>query len=84
MTITRKIDRTTDRVVSRPTLSALRDTVSPAWQPTSAIVAAKNGAFKTPTQKVHSPIAPCSWRRKSGGAMPSSSQAHQPRRRAAT
>ncbi len=38
MTITRKMDWTTERVVWRPTLSALRVTSKPSWQPISAIV----------------------------------------------
>src|SRR3990172_7509114 len=63
-TITRKIDSTTDWVVSRPTLSALPRTRRPSKQPTRPIRKANTGALIMPTQKVHKPTASWSWRRK--------------------
>ncbi len=52
-TTTRKIDSTTERVVSRPTLSAVPSTRKPSKQPTNAMVKAKNGALMMPSQKLH-------------------------------
>jgi hypothetical protein len=51
MTMTRKIDMTTARVVCRPTLSALPRTFSSSRQPIRAIAMPKTGAFMIPTQK---------------------------------
>ena len=51
-TMTRKIDSTTERVVSLPTLSALRSTRSPSKQPTNPMMKAKTGALIRPTNSV--------------------------------
>src|SRR6185436_12872353 len=58
-TITRKIDFTTARVVSRPTLSAEPVTRSPCMHPTMAITTAKTGAFTRPTRRSCASTAPC-------------------------
>ena len=50
-TITRKIDFTTARVVSRPTLSAEPLTRSPCMQPMTAMKKAKIGALNRPTKR---------------------------------
>ena len=71
-TMTRKIEATTDCVVMRPTLPALRSTLRPSKQPTRAMMKAKTGALMMPTQKVQLVKALCSWRRKAGSVMPRS------------
>src|SRR5687768_5396737 len=50
-TITRKIDFTTARVVSRPTLSAEPRTRNPCMQPMMAITNANTGALTRPTKR---------------------------------
>src|SRR5215472_3685268 len=50
-TITRKIDLTTARVVSRPTLSAEPRTLRPCMQPTMPITMANTGALTSPTKR---------------------------------
>src|SRR5581483_9920337 len=56
-TMTRKMDSTTERVVSLPTLAALRSTFNPSKQPTSAMMKANTGALIRPTIMVDSDIA---------------------------
>ena len=62
----RKMDSTTERVVSLPTLAALRSTRMPSKQPTSAIMNANTGALMRPTSSVFTVIAPSSSRMKAG------------------
>src|SRR6202012_2122446 len=68
----RKMDSPTERVVSLPTLSALRSTRMPSKQPTSAMTKAKTGALMRPTISVLTLMAPCSSRMKAGMVMPRS------------
>jgi len=68
-TITKKMDSTTDKVVCRPTLSALRATRSPSRQPTRAMTSAKNGALMRPSQNVQPVIAEFNCERKSGSGI---------------
>ena len=58
-TMMRKIDSTTDRVVSLPTLAALLSTWKPSKQPTSPMTMAKTGALMMPTRNVFSVTASC-------------------------
>jgi len=61
MTMTRKIETTTERVVCRPTLSALPWTFRPSRQPIKAITKPNTGAFISPTQNAQ--IGTTSFRR---------------------
>src|SRR5215831_10678871 len=58
-TITRKIDFTTARVVSRPTLSADPRTRSPCMQPMMPMITAKTGALMMPTYRSFQSTALC-------------------------
>src|SRR5690606_8346330 len=57
--MTRKIDRTTERVVMAPTDSALPVTERPARHPTSAMIDAMKGALMRPTAMVQKSTASC-------------------------
>src|SRR5260221_3532113 len=58
-TITRKIDFSTARLVSRPTDSAEPFTRSPCMQPMAAMMSANTGAFTRPTNRSLMSIAVC-------------------------
>src|SRR5258706_4372479 len=60
-TITRKIDFTTERVVSRPTLSAEPRTRIPCMQPITAMMKANTGALTRPTKR--SLVSTAAWTR---------------------